>query len=262
MSATSIQSFPVELICEIFEHVCRENCISRTSTIPAVTLNLVCFSWHHVAQNYATLWSNISLSLDTNYFVRQAQSKSMTLLLKHSRQALLNVEILDFSLGGVPDYPALTMLTAESHRWKHLRLRLMSCRAIPTQISAIRRKVPNLESLDAIILSTESEVDMFDVAPNLRHVCLSSRVFSSIPWFQISRLHLSSVDIGAVIETLAQCSVLEELTVEDMLPEVMASSPPGSALTTERENLLTLVRHIQIPSLRYMQVDDKEETKL
>lgn len=256
-----IQQLPAELLIDIAQHVCVENCVCDDAiSIPAIELSHVCQEWRHIALATASLWSTFSVSVRLEQYL-DLKRKALTLLLTRSGNAPLFVSL---HLHGHCDL--VRLLAQHSTRWARLSLRVLDLDTLAS-LGCIYRRIPLLEHLEVTVLkdrsATKEHINIFSIAPRLRTVNLPPKScnFLDLTWVQIEFLSSGPLDMDLLASYLSVCTGLHELSLQyfyHLTSQICVARPCSSlhSLTLQIEcagqfsSVEHLFSYITLPNLK------------
>ncbi|KAJ7606235.1 hypothetical protein FB45DRAFT_1041433 [Roridomyces roridus] len=190
-----MRRLPPELLCEIFAFVppCTRRIKYETVESPPWRLGQICRAWREVALGYTSLWKSFTI-------IQEYASP-----LQFSRD-MLETQLVCDALNCMWD-----LFLPLCHRWASLRIHSLPwvggwadehpgtavAEFILQTLQSAKGNLPQLERIELLIDCGEDpweqQWDVFSVAPRLREVILTGRLFGefspqlSIPWNQITR---------------------------------------------------------------------------
>jgi hypothetical protein len=194
---------------------------------PSRSIAAVCTYWRSIALSDRQLWTDISLDIRTT-LEAQVVHQEIESILDLSKDALLTINLEDSEIEDHVDYPgthasSFTLLLAQSHRWKKLRLALRLT-LWPAQLLLLGLNLQNLESLEISSDTEADEVESFDspfaTAPKLTSISLELAydlgLALSLPWNQITYLSFNGYDTDCFLSIASSCPQLLEASVSMM----------------------------------------------
>ncbi|KAJ7489095.1 hypothetical protein FB451DRAFT_1223720 [Mycena latifolia] len=179
-----IRRLPSELLVKIFGmFAAAENEIAvgdspkaamrRLNQVHLLALAGVCCRWYAIITETATLWDTIQL----NKVLWQTPANihkmmvSLNRILERGGKCPLNVEIRNVS-STPPHGPALELVAEHSERWQTAKF--VCSTSDLRYLSRAKGNLPQLEALTLLSWGTSPDVDIFEVAPRLQSVSISS----------------------------------------------------------------------------------------
>jgi hypothetical protein len=220
-----VRRIPSELISMIFLW-CLRNEVHREYAVNAPwVLGWVCREWRDIALSTQKLWSEPKLclfkqpskadiALATNWLIRAGRCPLSITISGDCKTA----------------HPVLTMVLNHSELWESLDLHLPF--PIIRQFAAAKNRLLRLQKLSLRFKTGNQHMvmlDTFQVASQLRHVCLGDgAVFSfiKIPWRQLTSIHTTWQDFDSAIGTLQQCPNLVECNMGVLWSQAPARHSP------------------------------------
>jgi len=185
--------------------------------IPAVTLSYVCRAWRDIVTANPSLWSTFFLDIDhIPDAVSSAKVVSATQhMLDASRDHPLDVEMCVDVDGWL--HPAVLLLLSQCRRWVRARLHFENTDVLDSEkLKGIEGNLLQLE-LVSIELAQEfsSEIQLFAVAPRLRHVFLNNVDIPHVllPWPQIRTFGCGQSYIKEIYDSLRVGKHLREVEI-------------------------------------------------
>lgn len=265
MYSPVIRHLPPEITAEIFQAcipVFDMEDINSSTSIP-LQLGSVCSSWRRIAWTAPTLWSSLTLQLNTSNIATQiilleewlSRTGDLPLSLR-----LCSEEEIHWSSSPTPG-TAIEVIRKYASRWKDLDLRLpTSCyKFLPTSESCL----PLLQSLNLNPPGGQGErrhkVDMSNSA-KIQHLSLSCVYLISMKfqWVHVTQLRLEAFYVDECLEALRQSPQLEVCLLRNIiggddghtLPEAPLILPTLRTLSIENEkdtHIALLLDTIAIP---------------
>ncbi|KAJ7763960.1 hypothetical protein DFH07DRAFT_916982 [Mycena maculata] len=175
-----IRRLPSEILVKIFAlcammpvpHEDPNHHTARLARVHLLTVSQVCSQWHDVALGTSVLWDTFTLHFDLWTGGRAEKSAALLAVgLECGGRSLLKINTI-----GHLTAPALHLLAAHSERWQ--RVEFVNCPYSDLQkLAAVKGKLPSLEALTIQVsrrVSSFGRVDIFEVAPNLKHLAVST----------------------------------------------------------------------------------------
>ncbi|KAL0959827.1 hypothetical protein HGRIS_011505 [Hohenbuehelia grisea] len=284
-------SLPDELWAMIFVHLLPpDECNSDHQIFEGSTfqwvVSKVCKQWRYIVINTSVFWTDLQLSLRSQY--TEGFTQLVKTCIPRSKSAPLQVAIYGRSASDfdghteIEDDPVLSFLVAQSHRWEFLAIYLMFERPIPRNLAAVRGNLPLLRTLtigndnwppmDNSI--PDSLRDIFGDTPllselNLRDlptpcfkfdVCrIAELSIRNMPETAYDLLQKSSVQAPSAIELLRL-----DWEIEDYIRANVADNEVLTLIGVQEMHLshsFDFVRHLTLPALEYLCVDDVFEER-
>lgn len=210
-----VRRLPPEILQEIFILCCPVNTFYEEGVdAPALILGVVCSHWRRVALATPRIWSMIDV--DPQWDIR-----TMETYMERSGQAPLTIQMTGTHPGYREDKQgyALAVLARHSHRWASLCLDLLPTTLL--ELNCIKNKLPILETLN---VETDNLADLdLDVISNIfkdapmLHTLITDGCLDGpgldLSWTQMRNLEMNSSATQSFIHVMAQCTSLEEATV-------------------------------------------------
>ncbi|KAJ7646518.1 hypothetical protein FB45DRAFT_1098316 [Roridomyces roridus] len=287
-----MRRLPNELLAKIFAAVVRVTFAPdpywhrwKSSRYPWL-LRRVCSRWNAVALSTQSLWSWLYLDLNAT----EPPAAWMNFLYDRAGASLWTIRISELKETR-KTHDALDAALTHCERWQNLSMCLYSRSRLLFDITAIRGRLPSLESLRIHASVSEADIgvlaekfsDTF-TAPNLTAVCVQfdtrecHRPPFEFPWSQLTRLSITLRLQQEALRVLSQLSRIVELKVEcaDMPDEVVS---PQSHITLPHLRMLelhrsrhdlfppspypSLLNYLNTPSLEHLStVDEADEDEV
>ncbi|KAJ7778053.1 hypothetical protein DFH07DRAFT_936600 [Mycena maculata] len=205
--------------------------MARLARVHLLTISQVCSRWHDVALGTSVLWDTFTLHF--NLWTGGCAEKSVALLavgLQRGGRSLLKLNTI-----GHLTAPTLHLLAAHSERWK--RVEFVNCPYSDLQKSAaVKGKLLSLEALTLQVsrrASSLGRMDIFEVAPNLKHFTTPLLTMATPPLHQLATfselcLHTAEAPMAlALVSCASHLLHLElELRLEDPSRLIVPNMPP------------------------------------
>ncbi|KAF8997536.1 hypothetical protein BDZ89DRAFT_772505 [Hymenopellis radicata] len=206
----------------------------------------VCQTWRVVAVSLHSCWTKLRLEFPEDGKTER-DVWALEVALQRSGQHPLDITLIS---GYIPDDfdPSfrdrmLTMVHAESHRWRDARLSEYDMNS-DIAYAPLRGRLPMLESLNLFLsgeFDTDSPVDeqsvltVFDDCPRLTKVVLTGTQLVELPWAQIRELRLEDIcriwveeACRQFVSLVGRCANLQVLQARAF--EVEENPPPSSTI--------------------------------
>ncbi|KAL0069692.1 hypothetical protein AAF712_003350 [Marasmius tenuissimus] len=281
-----IHQLPSELLINIFTFVCIPTRIVIDGTPDIFTLISVCGRWRDIILSTPSLWADFRFEAttwlqpyvtnprkDEGYFSRLV--RAVQLLLERSQPAPLNLyfSLFGFDNDATPEMVDLLELAAGTReRWRNV-IFTFDEGFLDHPISGQLSYPPPLalESLTLVVFADQrlpreplSLLKGFESCPSLTSLNLNYFVAQNwgtfnLPWRQITKLRVASVDIPSLVRMLEGTSELKELTLSFILatPAPETDSKPVPVFLPLLEHLTlehctgvpSILRHLTLPRL-------------
>lgn len=203
----------------------QHDCLSASSSRPALTFASVSLMWRSVALHIPQLWSNVGLTFAGGDL--KTDPEHLNLLLERARLHPLSVCVR------IPDYPNYReglppSLLSTVDRWKRLHLHFFRAHEAQSQTLSLDldRPFPSLEVLRIQGHSPAVVPKLFVAAPRLRILHLMVTEVDRVPaqWGQISTLKLDYCTVNDVRFLLRSCIRLNLLAITAVRSSVAATN--------------------------------------
>jgi hypothetical protein len=223
-----VRKLPREVLSEIFLYCDPTFRIGPDGIhAPSRSIAAVCTYWRSIALSDRQLWTDISLDIRTT-LEAQVVHQEIESILDLSKDALLSINLEDSEIEDDEDYPgthtsSFTLLLAQSHRWKKLRLALRPT-IWPAQLLLPGLDLQNLESLEISLDTDPDEVEKIDASfatarkltsISLQHV-YDLGLALSLPWNQITYFSFNGYDTDCFLSLASGCPQLIKASVAMM----------------------------------------------
>ncbi|KAF8060801.1 hypothetical protein FPV67DRAFT_307434 [Lyophyllum atratum] len=247
---SSLFRLPAEMLSEIFFW----SCLEPPNRCQISKLGLVCKAWRDITTSQSAIWIHVNLPFPENRKsfhnrnnLRNQRTESLQLFL--SNFPYLRIRLTFRYDKGAPHE---ALLDRFSHRWSEISLMHSDG---GTALALGTQPLPNLISLSCS--SPYTKLTSLPHTPRLQRLhlttfepaCLFDPQAVALPWKQITALSISSCPWSNLLDALAYCDNLQELTLSIYSAPTWA--PKGvSKLTLELKAFNILVDGAQ-DSLRY-----------
>jgi hypothetical protein len=252
-----IRKLPLDVLGSIFEQA---NSVARIANwksafpVSPYLFASVCSYWRSLALGMPSLWSNIRLDVD---FEREEQQTSLlTTFLQLSQASLLTLHIgcikekyIQYVHGSQRRHTAIDKLLQETSRWYkvsfHCPYELLV--AVFENFHGIFQELKYLDLyyMDILRPVTSSSLSVFETAPRLSQLTLSSPIAAAlpiaVPYIQITDASLVSVHSDEILEILRRCSNLICFNItysrSTAVPPTAVQPLPGQILQSNIQSL-------------------------
>ncbi|KAJ7661589.1 hypothetical protein DFH06DRAFT_376752 [Mycena polygramma] len=226
-----VLTLPFEVTSEIFTHCLPRDVknsepifnFSRDRLPAALLLSQICRSWRHVALTTPKIWAifrlpvGYRLSVDNTLAPRQSRHLAEWVGRVRSSPFSFFLDRTDIYYGARGSqhlHPTILHIISLSSQWLEVHLRLTHADLVTEGFrSGLRGRLPSLQTLRIKTGgSSETVVDAFEHAPNLRTVVLDGLRPTSIllPWYQLTHFTGTSLDDLDCFEVLRSAVSLVE----------------------------------------------------
>ncbi|KAL0571763.1 hypothetical protein V5O48_010192 [Marasmius crinis-equi] len=280
-----IHQIPPEILTRIFAFNCAGTRL-ETSSIPSIpdifSISHTCGRWREIILSTPFLWSDFVLSYcafpgmasEREFEKRLSRLTSMVrLLLERSEKVPLTFLLTVYDERSDEMAEFLSLLAQSAERWKSLILFAEDC--LRPFLHLLSRRLSSLQSLRLIwSAGTQSDrtyskiVDLFEHCGSLTSVRLDFILSPEwsllrLPWKQLTKLEVSSIDTPSLARLLGECPRLKDLTLDTC---VYADPQTASPITLshleklsmpECTNIPLMLRHFLLPKLTTLRFKDK-----
>ncbi|KAF7343943.1 F-box domain-containing protein [Mycena venus] len=262
-----ILTIPPELTTEIFGYYVHDNERSAPAMIRnSLTVASVCRAWRAIAISSGALWNNIESLL---YFDRtnvDSSQKLLELCLSRSGNLPLDLDLTIWKSSESQSGLIMSLLT--QYLSQCVNFRLLMDKTISFAVDHFREPLYSLKKLDIDRLwsrhiAQQTTITVFFDAPQLReaHIRCLSLPQISLPWIQLTNLHLRRQSLAQCFDILGQTPILEVLVIEPRLNSTDAQDPitaPPHVLSRLRSIKLrargsdVFLQHLTLPILEHL----------
>ncbi|KAK1222307.1 hypothetical protein PQX77_014847 [Marasmius sp. AFHP31] len=293
-----IHQLPPELLINIFTFVCMPTWIVIDETPDILTLISVCGRWRDVILSTPSLWANFRFEAtawlekyvtnprkDEGFLSRLV--RAVRLFLERSQVAPLDLYfgLFNFDNEATPEMVDLLELVAGTRqRWKNV-IFTFDEGFLDHPISEQLSYPPPLalESLTLVAFADErlsreplSLFKGFESCSSLKSLSLNLFVAQnwgsfSLPWRQITKLHVASIGIPSLVKMLEGTPGLKKLTLSFILatptPDTESKPVPATLLLLEHLTLdhctgvPSILRHLTLPRLSKLFLSSHQTTE-
>ncbi|KAJ7093664.1 hypothetical protein C8R44DRAFT_989832 [Mycena epipterygia] len=227
----TILTIPPELTTEIFGYCVHDNgCSARAMIRNALTVASVCRAWRAIAISSGALWNNIQSLL---HFARtniDSTQKLLEMCLSRSGNLPLDLDLAIWRSSESQSDPIMLLLTQHLSQCVNLRLELDKTISFP--VDHFKGPLCSLKKLDidrpwSRRIAQQTTITIFLDAPQLReaHIACLSLSQISLPWIQLTNLHLRRQSLAQCFDILGQTPILEVLVMDPRLNSTGAQDP-------------------------------------
>ncbi|KAJ7167971.1 hypothetical protein C8R46DRAFT_1094602 [Mycena filopes] len=267
---TPIRRIPPEVLAQIFD-LCAldpvpfadadaelpDHAIARALQGHLARVSQVCFRWHETVLGTPWLWSIIEADLISQpYISLDGISRSF----ERSAHCPLVIRAIAATLDASTGFE---LLAQQSNRWCSAEMFIGG----PTAccLSSIKGKLTLLRRLDVDGWEAEPD-DLFEIAPKLTHVVLSSGILPKLPWGQLKTMAFGAVgsNIDVALKILSLCPPDCAFDLRNLDYSILTSQTPiishiwslqlSPANTTLSEHSRAVLAHVMdmltLPRLR------------
>ncbi|KAJ3797294.1 hypothetical protein GGU11DRAFT_877984, partial [Lentinula aff. detonsa] len=264
-----IHKLPLDILGNIFEHVCYGSNYISGFNVPTLKLSRVCHRWRRLVSSMPVLWSSFQFS--EKEYARHNLLPLLGLFLRRSHPCPI-----DFQLDDINGYESssrssknMSSLLLHSDRWRHVEIRSQFPSAYLLQ-PLIKRgaQLPSLKSLTLGMGNDETgDPDFPMTCANLKSLTLNQRGLElQFPRPTITRLVLKYMSCKSALSLISHCPNVQDVVLKGLdqgsdLPtpaykcnanKLALSCPPSYKQST----ISNLLRGIDFDQLTSLNIDD------